>query len=128
VLEVLASRQAADRGGVGWSAAPGPGAGAGLGGTGMVVCVSLRQVFYEYRDTKCTRRRPISRCRACQAGGGDRVLCLSVGATRGTYYPFLLSAWFWAGVCPAGLVGGQDTQPGSTRIPSPAVAVVAGER
>ena len=32
----------------------------------------------------------------------------------------------WAGVCPAGLVGGQDTQPGSTRTPSPAVAVVAG--
>jgi hypothetical protein len=31
----------------------------------------------------------------------------------------------WAGVCPAGLVGGLDTQPGSTRTPSPAVAAVA---
>ena len=32
---------------------------------------------------------------------------------------------FWAGVCSAGRVGGQVTQSGSTRIPSPAVAVVA---
>jgi hypothetical protein len=30
-----------------------------------------------------------------------------------------------AGVCPAGRVGGQATQSGSTRTPSPAVAVVA---
>ena len=30
-------------------------------------------------------------------------------------------------MCSAGLVGGQDAQPGSTRTPSPAVAVVAGE-
>ena len=39
--------------------------------------------------------------------------------------PFLLSAWFWAGVCPADRVGRQTTQSGSTRTPSPAVAVVA---
>jgi hypothetical protein len=39
--------------------------------------------------------------------------------------PSHLSAWFWAGVCPAGLVGGLDTQPGSTRTPSLAVAAVA---
>ena len=39
--------------------------------------------------------------------------------------PFRLSAWFWAGLCSAGRVGGQVTQSGSTRIPSPAVAVVA---
>ena len=47
------------------------------------------------------------------------------GAGMGDTLPFLLSAWFWAGVCPAGRVGGQATQSGSTRTPSPAVAVVA---
>jgi hypothetical protein len=30
-----------------------------------------------------------------------------------------------AEVCPAGVVGGQDTQLGSSRTPSPAVAVIA---
>ena len=49
------------------------------------------------------------------------------GIGRGGLYPFLLSAKFWAGVCSAGLVGGQEYQLGSTRTPSPAVAVVAGE-
>ena len=50
-----------------------------------------------------------------------------VGLGWGIHYlfKFVLSAWFWAGVCPAGRVGGQATQSGSTRTPSPAVAVVA---
>ena len=48
-----------------------------------------------------------------------------VGAGMGDTLPFLLSAWFWAGVCPAGRVGWQATQSGSTLTPSPAVAVVA---
>ena len=38
---------------------------------------------------------------------------------------FVLSANFWAGVRPTGRVGGQADQPGPTRTPSPAVAVVA---
>jgi hypothetical protein len=48
-----------------------------------------------------------------------------VGPGWGIHYLFLLSACFWAGVCPTGRVGGQATQSGSTRTPSPAVAVVA---
>ena len=52
---------------------------------------------------------------------GDRGL----GLGWGIHYLFVLSACFWAGVCLAGRVGGQATQSGSTRTPSPAVAVVA---
>ena len=52
---------------------------------------------------------------------GDR----GVGPGWGIHYLFVLSACFWAGVCSAGRVGGQATQSGSTRTPSPAVAVVA---
>ena len=48
-----------------------------------------------------------------------------VGLGGGIHYLFVLSAWFWAGVCLAGLVGGQDTQSRPTRTPSPAVAVAA---
>ena len=48
-----------------------------------------------------------------------------MGPGWGIHYLFLLSACFWAGVCPTGRVGGQATQSGSTRTPSPAVAVVA---
>ena len=52
------------------------------------------------------------------------LVCGVVGLVCGTHNLSLHMA-FWTGVCPAGLVGGQDTQPGSTRNPSPAVAVVA---
>ena len=84
--------------------------------------------FYAPRDVvECPRNRPQLLPR--ESGGWRRPGYMSVGVWGpgwGTHYLFLLSAWFWAGVCPAGLVGGQDTQPGSTRAPSPAVAVVAG--
>jgi hypothetical protein len=50
---------------------------------------------------------------------------VGLGCQWGIHYLFVLSAWFWAGVCSAGRVGGQATQSGSTRTPSPAVAVVA---
>jgi hypothetical protein len=49
------------------------------------------------------------------------------GPGAGDSRPFLQSAEFWAKVCSAGLVGGQECQLRSTRTLSPAVAVVAGE-
>ena len=75
-----------------------------------------------------TRRESKSRYWARNAALFDDLFtnhfCRGWAGIRNTLL-FPLSAWFWAGVCSAGRVGGQVTQSGSTRIPSPAVAVVA---
>lgn len=65
--------------------------------------------------------------RACEEVVTGMHVCGMWGWTRGTHYLPYCPQIFWAGVCSAGVVGGQDTQPRSTRTPSPAVAVVAGE-